>query len=75
MSPLRIYKEMQEALVDVTPVFLKEVKPHTQEIAHFIACIRGECSCLVTPESVLDVQAVLDAIYESSTTGHEVRLA
>jgi len=74
MPPLRIFKEMHQALADVTPVYLKEVKPHVKEIEHFIACVRGECECLVVPEQVLDVQAVLDAIYQSAETGREVRL-
>ena len=74
MPPLRIYKEMHQTLVDVTPAFLPEVKPHTKEIEHFIACVRGETECLVVPEQVLDVQAVLDAIYRSAETGCEVRL-
>jgi predicted dehydrogenase len=74
MRPLRIYKEMHQALVDITPTHLPEVKAHIEEITHFLACVRGECACLVVPEQVLDVQAVLDAVYESAETGHEVRL-
>ncbi len=75
MSPLRIYKEMQGALVDVAPAYLKQASAHTEEIAHFLSCIRGECECLVVPEQVLDVQAVMDAIYRSAETGREVVLA
>lgn len=75
MSPLVICKDEHGSMVDVTPTIPStNVKPHTTEIAHFIACVRGECVCSVVPEQVLDVQAVLDAIYESSETGHEVRL-
>jgi predicted dehydrogenase len=74
MSPLRIYKEMHQALVDITPTSLPEIKPHFKEIEHFCACVRGECACIVDPESVLDVQAILDAIYTSAETGREVRL-
>jgi predicted dehydrogenase len=74
MSPLRIYKEMHQSLVDITPTFLPEVKPHTKEIEHFIACVRGEAECIVVPEQVLDVQAVLDAVYRSAETGREVIL-
>jgi len=75
MSPLVICKDVHGSMVDVTPTVPKaQVKPHTTEIGHFIACVRGECECLVVPEQVLDVQAVLDAIYESGVTGHEVRL-
>lgn len=74
MRPLKIFKEMRESLVDITPTHLPEVKPHIEEITHFLACVRGEVECIVVPEQVLDVQAVLDAIYRSAETGHEVTL-
>jgi predicted dehydrogenase len=74
MRPLRIFKEMQQKLVDITPTHLPEVKPHIEEITHFLACARGEVECIVVPEQVLDVQAVLDAVYRSAETGHEVIL-
>ena len=75
MKPLRIFKDMHGTMTDVTPKELPQVKPHTKEIEHFISCVLGEAECLVVPEQVLDVQAVLDAIYESSETGYEVRLS
>ena len=74
MPPLRIHKEMHGSLVDITPTHLPKVKPHTKEIEHFVACVRGEAQCLVVPEQVLQVQAVLDAIYRSAESGAEVRL-
>jgi predicted dehydrogenase len=73
-SPLKIYTEKHGALIDITPTGLPEVQAHYKEIEHFVACVRGETACMVVPEQVLDVQAILDAIYESSRTGHEVRL-
>ncbi|MHB0859380.1 MAG: Gfo/Idh/MocA family protein [Anaerolineae bacterium] len=74
LKPLKVFKEMHQVLVDITPAHLPEVKPHTAEIAHFVACVRGEAECQVVPEHVLDVQAVLDAVYQSAESGHEVRL-
>jgi len=74
MYPLTICKEMHQRLVDITPTNLPKVETHTKEIEHFIACVRGETECLVKPEQVLDVQAVLDAVYRSAETGREVRL-
>ena len=74
MTPLRIFKDMHGTMMDLTPTGLPEVKPHTKEIEHFVACVRGETECLVVPEQVLDVQAVIDAIYKSSESGREVRL-
>jgi len=74
MWPLQVFKQMYGSLVDITPAYLPKVKPHEKEIEHFIACVRGETECVVVPEQVLQVQAVLDAIYKSSETGREVRL-
>lgn len=74
MEPLRIFKDVHETMVDIAPSGLPQVEPHTEEIAHFIDCVRGEAECLVVPEQVLDVQAVIDAIYESAEEGREIRL-
>ena len=74
MSPLRVFKEMHQSLVDITPAFLPKVEAHTKEIEHFVACVRGEAECSVVPEQVLDTQAILDAIYESAESGYQVRL-
>ena len=74
MKPLGIYKDVHGVMVDITPSSLPKVEPHFQEIEHFISCVRGETSCIVVPEQVLDVQAIIDAVYQSSETGHEVVL-
>ncbi|NLV74872.1 MAG: Gfo/Idh/MocA family oxidoreductase [Chloroflexi bacterium] len=74
LRPLRIFKQMYGMLADIVPSSLAEVKPHAEEIRHFVACVRGECDMIVVPEQVLDVQAILDAIYLSSDTGREVVL-
>jgi len=74
MSPLRIHKDMHGSMVDVTHTGLVPVEGHAAEIVHFISCIRGETECMVRNDQVLDVQAILDAIYLSSRTGREVLL-
>ena len=74
LGPLKIFKDVHGVMTDIAPTHLPKVRGHTEEIAHFVACIRGQAENIVVPEQVLDVQAVLDAIYESGLTGHEVRL-
>jgi predicted dehydrogenase len=74
LSPLKVFRDLHQTMMDITPSWLPEVRAHTVEIAHFLACVRGEAECLVVPEQVLDVQAILDAIYESARIGHQVRL-
>ncbi|MDF2439987.1 MAG: hypothetical protein JWN98_971 [Abditibacteriota bacterium] len=54
--------EMLPALVD------------PNRMAHFIDCLLGEAEPFVKPEESLALQRILDAIYESSATGKEVRL-
>jgi predicted dehydrogenase len=43
-------------------------------MAHFIDCLLGKAKPYVKPEESLAVQKILDAIYESSRTGREVRV-
>ena len=45
-----------------------------KEIEHFIDCIGNGASCINTGEDGVEIMKILDAIYESSRTGHEVIL-
>ena len=74
LRPLAIYKDMHGTMVDITPKQLPTVDSHHVEIEHFVAVIKGEAEEIVKPEQALDVQAILDAIYESGVTGREVLL-
>jgi predicted dehydrogenase len=47
---------------------------HGNRVAHFIGACLGEHAPLVTVQQALVVQAVIDAIYESSRTGKQVDL-
>ncbi len=42
------------------------------EMAHFVDCIKNGTECLAKAEDGLTVMKILDAIYESAKTGHEV---
>ncbi len=44
-----------------------------EAIAHFVDCVRGDASPLVTPEETLNVQRVLNGMYDSAALGREVR--
>ncbi len=73
-TPLRILKSRDEALIDIIPSGLPEVKPHTEEIKYWCSCLRGENDVLVKAEESLNIQRVLDAIYLSSEIGAEVKI-
>lgn len=57
-----------ESVVTSTPI----VNPN--RMGHFIDCLLGKAQPYVKPEESLAVQKILDAIYESSRTGREVRI-
>ncbi len=42
------------------------------EINHFVDCVMGKGECLSPAEDGVEMMKILDAIYESAETGHEV---
>jgi predicted dehydrogenase len=47
---------------------------NTNRMVHFIDCLLGRAEPYVKPAESLAVQKILDAIYESSRIGREVRI-
>lgn len=73
LNPLKIYREENGMLVDITPVMLPQtVGTHEGEIIAFIDAIRNDKPSPVPGEDGLMVAKILDAIYESSEKGKEV---
>ncbi len=70
----RIYREESGTLTDSTPVFLPKVGSHEAEIFAFVQSIIDDKPVAVPGEQALMVSRILDALYESSETGHEVIL-
>jgi predicted dehydrogenase len=73
-SPLRMFFEHHNTLIDATPVFLPNVKMHEAEIRAFVEAVRNDSQVLVPGEQGLMVTQILDAIYRSSEEGREVRV-
>jgi len=71
-EPIRISTTRGDTLIDITPSDFPTVRPHTEEVKYWVDCLRGEKEVLVKPEEALNVQRVIDAIYASSESGHEV---
>ena len=46
-----------------------------REINHYIDCISGKADCIAPAEDGVTMMKILDALYESARTGHEVRIA
>lgn len=71
----KIYTVVNDFLADVSPVTegYKESKNGFEaELAHFADCVLNGTECIATAEDGLAVMKILDAIYESAKTGHEV---
>ena len=46
-----------------------------REIDHYIDCISGKTECIAPAEDGVTMMKILDALYESARTGHEVRIS
>lgn len=71
----KYYLEMNDYMVDVEPklAFLKKGAPmFDSEINHFVDCCLNGTKCIATAEDGVIIMKILDAIYESARTGHEI---
>lgn len=74
---LEIYTEINDYLADVTldaKTALSFEGLFENEINHYISCVKGETKCISTADDGIRIMEILDAIYESARTGHEVIL-
>lgn len=74
---LKIYTVMNDFLADVTPHTnnYKYGKPmFDAEMAHFVDCVLNGTPCKAPAEDGVVIMKILEAIYESARTGHEVLL-
>ena len=78
ISPLRVFKELHGAPVDVTPTGAAGREnpfsaSYRSEWAYFLAAIRGEVP-VEPPDDQLQLHKVLEAIYRSADEQHDVKL-
>lgn len=73
LEPFRVYTELHGHPVDIAP-HAPHVDGHEAEIAHFVECIVQDKTPIATVDQALDVMKILDAIYESCTTGQSVAI-
>lgn len=72
---LKIYTVVNDFLADITPqtqYYVDSQEMFTAEMAHFVDCCLNGTPCNASAEDGLEVMKILDAIYESGRTGHEV---
>jgi predicted dehydrogenase len=74
LYPAKIFKVKGQNYETITPDFKKLPVPDDRMV-HFVDCVLDGVPPLVKPEESLKVQKILDAIYESSSSGREVRIS
>lgn len=74
LDPLRIYKDMQGAPVDITPACPDQGGGHLIEVMHFADCVAHGTELVATGEHGLEIARILDAVYKSAKTGKEIAL-
>lgn len=79
LTPLQLHKSLQGVLVNVTPALGKQKNfykdSYQAEIDHFIQCVRKQRSPLVSGKEAVAVMRIVDAMYESASSGHEVEIS
>ena len=74
LSPLKIFTERNNTVIDVTPVGLPEQNFYEMEGKAFYKAIREDTEVPVTAVQALNVMKIIDGIYESSEKGKEISL-
>lgn len=74
---VKIYGEYNNFLADIdvkTENYKESKDMFVAEMAHFVDCVKNGTPCRAKAEDGIVVMKILDAIYESARTGHEVIL-
>lgn len=70
--PPGVYSADHSSLTRYTWDWLSKEDGHRKEIRHFTECVEEDQPVLVQPEQSLQVQKIIDALYESSLKNKEV---
>lgn len=79
INPLRIYKNMHDTLVNVTPVKIEKPanvfkRTYEYELNNFINSVQTGKPSLSDGSEALERMKIIDAIYESAQSGKEIEL-
>lgn len=78
LSPkLELYTDMNGYMTDVTPVGAQDIDGDAvmdREMSHFADCILNGTPCRAPAEDGVEIMRILEAIYKSAETKHEVIL-
>lgn len=74
---LELYSELNDYMVNIglaNETALSFDGLFEKEINHFVACVKDGIPCISPAQDGIEIMEILDAIYESAKTGHEVVL-
>ena len=75
---LEIYKDMNDYMANITPIVEYNYDVFAEmfsgEVNHFYDCVKNGAKCKAPAEDGVMLMKILDAIYESALTGHEVKI-
>lgn len=79
LNPLRIHKEMQGNLVNITPTKLDKPennhrKSYEYEIKHFVESIKHSRPVISGGDEALEIMKIAHAVYQSAKEKHEIIL-
>jgi len=72
--PVRIATEQNRTLYNVEPANLPNVNSYQANVEAFVDAVRNNTPAPIPGEHGYYLNAIMDAIYESSATGREVRI-
>jgi len=72
-EPCMIYKDEAGTMVNLTPSFIPSVDAFSMKMRDFIDCVKTGKQPQAPGEHGVMVQQILDGVYRSAETGHEVR--
>lgn len=76
LTPLQLHKSIRGVLVNVTPTMGRHKNYYKEsyqaEINHFIQCVRKQKPPAASGKDALGVMKIMDAMYESASSGKEV---
>lgn len=74
---LELYTDINGYMTDIqlkTPTALDMNGLFYNEVAHFVDCVLNNTECLTPAADGVTIMRILDAIYQSAETGHEVMI-
>lgn len=73
-NPAQVFGAQHGALTSTSLDWVEEDKPHRREIRHFTECLEKKLPVRVQPEESLNIQKIIEAIYESSRRNKEIAI-